>query len=92
MYLCYSVYIYILDHNIYFTTTTKGIKNRTEHKITIHTTLLLLVGTDVCVRKVFVCEETGEPGGNPPVRLGDHMTISRDHISVTLCYNVSIII
>ena len=31
------------------------------------------VGTDVCV---FVWEETGVPGGNPPVWLGDHMTIS----------------
>ena len=51
--LLFSLYIF-LDHNIYFTTTTKGIKNRTEHKITIHTALLLLVGTDVCVRKVFV--------------------------------------
>ena len=36
----------------------------------------MLVGTDVCVRMVFVWEETGEPGGNPPVWLGDHMTIS----------------
>ena len=30
----------------------------------------MLVGTDV-----FVWEETGVPGGNPPVWLGDHMTI-----------------
>ena len=36
----------------------------------------MLVGTDVCVRMVFVWEETGVPGGNPPVWLGDHMTIS----------------
>ena len=36
----------------------------------------MLVGTDVCVRVVFVWEETGIPGGNPPVWLGDHMTIS----------------
>ena len=37
----------------------------------------MLVGTDVCVRVVFVWEETGVPGGNPPVWLGDHMTISQ---------------
>ena len=37
---------------------------------------ITLVGTDVCVRMVFVWEETGAPGGNPPVWLGDHMTIS----------------
>ena len=36
----------------------------------------MLVGTDVCVPMVFVWEETGVPGGNPPVKLGDHMTIS----------------
>ena len=30
----------------------------------------MLVGTDV-----FVWEETGVPGGNQPVWLGDHMTI-----------------
>ena len=36
----------------------------------------MLVGTDVCVRMVFVWEETGVPGGNLPVWLGDHMTIS----------------
>ena len=36
----------------------------------------MLVGTDVCVRMVFVWEETGVPGGNSPVWLGDHMTIS----------------
>ena len=33
----------------------------------------MLVGTDICVRMVFVWEETGVPGGNPP---DDHMTIS----------------
>ena len=32
---------------------------------------------DICFRVVFVWEETGVPGGNPPVWLGDHMTISR---------------
>ena len=36
----------------------------------------MLVGTDVCVRMVFVWEETGVLGGNPPVWLGDHMIIS----------------
>ena len=36
----------------------------------------MLVGTDVNVWMVFVWEETGVPGGNPLVRLGDHMTIS----------------
>ena len=36
----------------------------------------MLVGTDVWVPVVFVWEETGVPGGNPPVWLGDHMTIS----------------
>ena len=38
--------------------------------------LIMLLFTDVCVRMVFVWEETGVPGGNPPVWLGDHMTIS----------------
>ena len=37
----------------------------------------MLVGTDVCVRMVFVGEETGVPGGNPPAWLGDHMTLSQ---------------
>ena len=36
----------------------------------------MLVGTDVCVQMVFVWEETWVPGGNPPVWLGAHMTIS----------------
>ena len=36
----------------------------------------MLVGTDVCVWMVVVWEETRVPGGNPPVWLGDHMTIS----------------
>ena len=36
----------------------------------------MLVGTDVCVRMVFLWEEIEVPGGNPPVWLGDHMTIS----------------
>ena len=29
--------------------------------------LIMLVGTDVCVPMVFEWEETGVPGGNPPV-------------------------
>ena len=29
--------------------------------------LIMLVGTDVCILVVFVWEETGAPGGNPPV-------------------------
>ena len=37
---------------------------------------IMLVGTDVCIPVVFVWEETGVPGGNPPVWVGDHMTIS----------------
>jgi len=36
----------------------------------------MLLGTNICVCVVFMWEETGEPGGNPPARLGDHMTIS----------------
>ena len=40
----------------------------------------MLVGTDVCVRMVFVWEETGVPGGNPFVWLGDHMTISHAYV------------
>ena len=37
----------------------------------------MLFGTEVCVRMVFVWEETGVPGGNPPVWLGDHLTCRR---------------
>jgi len=54
--------------HIYFTTITKQV---------IQLILIMLVGTDVCVRVVFVCEETRVPGGNPPVSLGDQITISR---------------
>ena len=36
----------------------------------------MLVGTDVCVQMFFVWKETGVLGGNPPVWLGDQMTIS----------------
>ena len=42
----------------YFTTITKQ---------GIQLIVIMLVGTDVCVPVVFVCEETGVPGGNPPV-------------------------
>ena len=56
---------------IYFTTITKQV---------IQLILIMLVGTDVCVRMVFVWEETGVPRGNPPVWLGDqrpsHMSTS----------------
>ena len=45
--------------------------------------LIMLVGTDVCVRVVFVWEESGVPGGNSPVWLDDHMIIS--HAEVVLC-------
>jgi len=41
---------------IYFTTITKQV---------IQLILSMLVGTDVCVRMVFVWEETGVPGGKP---------------------------
>jgi len=41
----------------------------------------MLVGTDVCVQIVFMWEETG---GNPPVLLGDHMTISHSDFTYTL--------
>ena len=52
---------------IYFTTITKQV---------IQLVLIMLVGTDICVRMVFMLEETRVPGGNPPVWLGDHMTLS----------------
>jgi len=43
---------------IYFTTITKQV---------IQLILIMLVGIDVCVPVVFVWEEIGVPGGNPPV-------------------------
>ena len=46
----------------------------------------MLVGTDVCIQMVCVWEETGVPGGNLPVWLGDHMTISHGdeyHVHIT---------
>ena len=52
---------------IYFKTITKQV---------LSLILIMLVGTDVCVRMAFVWQETGVPGRNPPVWLGDHMTIS----------------
>ena len=36
----------------------------------------MLIGTDVCVRVVFVWQETRVPRRNPPVWLGYQMTIS----------------
>jgi len=42
----------------YFTTITKQV---------LQLILIMLVGTDVCVQTVFMWEETGLPGGNPPV-------------------------
>jgi len=45
-------------------------------KQVIQLIFIMLVGTDVCVLVVFMWEETGVPGGNPPAWLGDHMTIS----------------
>ena len=39
--------------------------------------LPMLVGTDVCVRMVFVWEETRVPGGNPPVWLVDTLMVIR---------------
>ena len=63
---------------IYFTTITKQV---------IQLILIMLVGTDVCVRMVFVWAETGVPGGNPLVWLGDHMTISHADIYSILIYS-----
>ena len=55
----YSVVVVVAVLNlIYFTTITKQV---------IQLILIMLVGTDVCVRMVFAWEETGVPGGNPPV-------------------------
>ena len=61
---------------IYLTTITKQV---------IQLVLIMLIGTDDCVRMVFVCEETGVPEGNPPVWLGDHMTISHADYDIN-CY------
>ena len=46
----------------------------------------MLAGTDNCVHVVFVWEETRVLGGNPPVLLGDHMTISHKKV-LFLKYN-----
>jgi len=62
--VCYYIKYEIADINkrslnfIYFTTITKQV---------IQLLLIMLVGTDVCVRMVFVWEETGVPGEIPPV-------------------------
>jgi len=65
MQVCYYIkYELLADINkrslnvIYFTTITKQV---------MQLILSMLVGTDVCVRMVFVWEETGVPGGNTPV-------------------------
>jgi len=38
-----------------------------DYEQVIQLILIMLVGTDVGVRMVFVWEDTGVPGGNPPV-------------------------
>jgi len=43
---------------------------------------------DVCIRIVFLWKETGVPGGNPPVWLGDHM---RRRVSNLSCSGESIL-
>ena len=63
----YPLHFFPISNFIYFTTITKHV---------IQLILIMLFGTNVCVRMVFVWEETGVPGGNPPVWLGGHMTIS----------------
>jgi len=42
--------------------------------------VIMLVDTDVCVRMVFVWEETGVLVGNPRALPGDHMTISHSDV------------
>jgi len=55
--LDYFYFLFFLNF-IYFTTITKQV---------IQLILIMLFGTDVCVWMVFVWEETGMSGGNPPV-------------------------
>ena len=45
-------------------------------KQVVQLTLTIPVDKDVCVCVVFVWRKIGGPGGNSPVRLGDHITIS----------------
>ena len=77
--VCYYIKYEIADiykrslNFIYFTTITKQV---------IQLLFIMLVGTDVCVRMVFVWEGTGVPGEIPPVWLGDHMT----HIAYKLLW------
>jgi len=52
---------------IHYTTIMKQVKQLT---------LTMLDDKDVCVCVVFVWRKFGGPGGNSPVRLGDHITIS----------------
>ena len=66
---------------MYFTTITNQVKQLI---------LIMLVGTDVCIRMVFVWEETRVPGGNPPVWLGDHMTISHADAGYLLIWSMNI--
>ena len=54
----FNYYLYLSLNLIYFTTITKQV---------IQLILIMLVGIDVCAWMVFVWEETGVPGGNPPV-------------------------
>ena len=63
----YPLHVFPILNYIYFTTIMEQV---------IQLILIMLVGTDVCVRMVSVWKETGVPGGNPTVWLGDHMTIS----------------
>ena len=54
--LLYEFVLLLFFNFIYFTTITKQVIQ-----------LIMFVDTDVCVRMVFVWEETGVPGGNPSV-------------------------
>jgi len=58
LYWCEFMYNACISYFIYFTTITKQV---------IQLIIIMLVGTDVCVRMIFVWEETIMPGGNPPV-------------------------
>ena len=66
--LLYDFILLLFLNFIYFTTITKQV---------IQLILIMLVGTDVCVRMVFVWEETGEPG---ETHLSDLMTKWPSHM------------
>jgi len=51
------------------------VNNVNVNYLTTITKNVVSVGIDVCVRVVFVGKETRVPGGNPIVRLVDHVTI-----------------